>query len=75
MFSCISVVPTGYILLIHIFPMLKAGKKQTIASSTALGNLFKNYLKGTKKWWRFAQLYKKLIYRSVLEFSTVNTES
>ena len=75
MFSYLSLVPTGYILLIYIFPMLKAGKMQSIAWSATLENLFKNYFKGAKIWWRFAQLYKKLIYRFLLEFSTVNTES
>ena len=32
MFSFILVVPTGYILLISICPILKAGKMQSIAS-------------------------------------------
>ena len=58
MFSYILVVSTGYILLISIFLVLKAGKLQSIASSATLGNLFKNYFKGAKIWWLFAQLYK-----------------
>ena len=56
MFSYILVVSTGYILLISIYRMLKAGKMQSIASSATLGNLFKNYFKGAKTWWLFAQL-------------------
>ena len=43
MFSYILVLSTGYILLISIGPMLKTGKVQSIASSAALANLFKNY--------------------------------
>ena len=35
---------TGYILLISICTMLKAGQMQSIASSAILANLFKNYL-------------------------------
>ena len=75
MFSYILVVSTGYILLISIFLVLKAGKMQSIASSATLGNLFKNYFKGAKIWWLFAQLYKNLIDCFVLEFSTVDTVS
>ena len=50
MFSYILVVSAGYVLLIPVFPMLKTGKMQRIASSTTLGNLFKNYFKGAKIW-------------------------
>ena len=75
MFSYILVVSTGYILLISICPMLKAGKMKSIASSAILANLFKNYFKGAKIWWLFAQLYKNLIDYFVLEFSTVDTVS
>ena len=46
--SYILVVPAGYILLISICPMLKAGEMQSIASSAILANLFKNYFKGAK---------------------------
>ena len=55
--------------------MLKAGKLNSIASSAILANLFKNYFKGAKIWWLFAQLYKNLIDCFVLEFSTVDTVS
>ena len=55
--------------------MLKAGKMQSIASSAILANLFKNYFKGAKIWWLFAQLYKNFIDCFVLEFSTVDTVS
>ena len=75
MFSYVLVASTGYILLISICPMLKSGKMQSIASSATLGNLFKNYFKGEKIWWLFAQLYKNLIDCFVLEFSTVNSVS
>ena len=73
--SAILVVSTGYILIISIWTMLKAGKMQSIASSAILANLFKNYFKGAKIWWLFAQLYKNLIDCFVLEFSTVDTVS
>ena len=49
MFNFILVVSTGYILLFSICPMLKPGKIQSIASSTTLENLVKNYFKGAKK--------------------------
>ena len=55
--------------------MLKAGKVKSIASSAILANVFKNYFKGAKIWWLFAQLYKNLIDCFVLEFSTVDTVS
>ena len=64
-----------YILLISICPILKVGKLHSIASSAILANLFKNYFKGAKIWWLFAQLYKNLIDCFVLEFSTVDTVS
>ena len=48
MFSYILVVSTGYILLISVCPMLKAGKMQSIARSAILANLFKNCFKGAK---------------------------
>ena len=48
MFSYYLVVSTGYILLISICAMLKAGKLNSIASSAILANLFKNYFKGAK---------------------------
>ena len=41
MFSYILVVSAGYILLISICPMLKAGKLHSLASSAILANLFK----------------------------------
>ena len=75
MFSYVLVVFTGYILLISICPMFKSGKLPSIASSDILANLFKNYFKGAKIWWLFAQLYKNLIDCFVLEFSTVDTVS
>ena len=59
--SYILVVPAGYILLISICPMLKAGEMQSIASSAILANLFKNYFKGAKIWWLFAHLYWNFI--------------
>ena len=43
MFSYISVVATGYILLISVCPMLKARKMKSIASSSIFANFFKNY--------------------------------
>ena len=72
MFSYILVVSTGYILLISICPMLKAGKMKSIA---ILANLFKNFFRGAKIWWLFVQLYKNFIDWFVLEFSTVNIVS
>ena len=75
MSSYILVVSTGYILLISICSVLKAGKMQSIASSALLTNLFKNYFRGAKIWWLFAQLYKNFIDCFVLEFSTVDTVS
>ena len=76
MFSYILVVSTGYILLISICPMLKAGKMKSIASSAILANLFKNYFKGAKIWWLlFAQLYKNPIDCFMLKVSTVGTVS
>ena len=75
MFSYVLVVFTGYILLISICPMFKSGKLPSIASSDILANLFKNYFKGAKIWWLFAQLYKNFIDCFVLEFSTVDTVS
>ena len=55
------VVSTVYILLVSICPMLKIGKLHSTASSAILVNLFKNYFKGAKIWWLFAQLYKNSI--------------
>ena len=55
------VVSAGYILLISICPMLKVGKLHSIASSAILANLLKNYFKGARIWWLFAQLYKNCI--------------
>ena len=76
MLSYIVVVSTGYILLLSICPVLKAGKcKVYITSSALLTNLFKNYFKGANIWWLFAQLYKNFIDCFVLEFSTVDTVS
>ena len=75
MFSYSLVVSTGYILLISICPMWKAGKMQSIASSAILENLFKNYFKGAKIWWLFAELYKNFIDCFVSEFSTFDTVS
>ena len=72
MFSYILVVSSGYIPLISICPGLNAGNMQSIALLT---NLFKNYFKGAKIWWLFAQLYKHFIDCFVLEFSTVDTVS
>ena len=73
--SYILVVPAGYILLISICPMLKAGEMQSIAGSAILANLFKNYFKGAKIWRLFAQLYKNFIDCFVLELSTADTVS
>ena len=73
MFSYILVVSTGYILLISVCPMLKAGKMQSKASRAILANLFKNYLRVQS--WLFNQLYKNFIDCFVLEFSTVDTVS
>ena len=75
MFSYILVVSTGYILLISICPMLKAGKLQSITSSAILANLFKNYFEGAKTWWLFAPLYKNCIHCFALEVPAVNTVS
>ena len=43
MFSYTLVASTGYIFVISICPLLKAGKTQSIASSAILANLPKNY--------------------------------
>ena len=48
MFSYILVVSTGYILLISICPMLKAGKMNSIASSAIFANLFNDYFRVQK---------------------------
>ena len=55
--------------------MLKVGKLHSIASSAILANLLKNYFKGTKTWWLFAQWYKNSIDCFVLEVSTADTVS
>ena len=62
MFRFILVVATGYILLISVCPMLKAGKMKSLASSATLANLFKNYFNCAKMC-------------CVLEFSAVYTVS
>ena len=48
MFSYILVVSAGYILLISICPMLKAGKMNSIASSAIFANLFNDYFRVQK---------------------------
>ena len=48
MLSYILVVSTAYILLISIYPMLKARKMKSIASSAIFANLFKNYFRVQK---------------------------
>ena len=48
MFSYILIVSAGYILLISICPMLKAGKLHSIASSAILANLLKITLRVQK---------------------------
>ena len=45
------VVFSGYILLISICPMLKAGKLHSIPTSDILAKIFKKYFKGGKIWW------------------------
>ena len=55
--------------------MLKTEKLHSIASSAILSNLFKNYFKGAKIWWPFAQLNKNSINIFVLEVATVDTGS
>ena len=44
-----------------------------MATSAILANLFKNYFKGAKIWWLFAQLYKNSVDCFVLEVTTVDT--
>ena len=61
MSSYILVVSTGYILLISICSLSNTGKMKSIASSAIIANLFKNYFKGSKMWWLFAQLYENFI--------------
>ena len=75
MFSNNLAVSRGYILLISICPMLNAGKLHIIASCGILAVLFKNYFKGAKIWWFFAQLYKNSTHCFVLEVSKVNIVS
>ena len=70
MFSYILVVSRDYILLISICPMLKARKLHITASCAILA---KDYFKGVKIWWLFAQLYKNSTDCFVLEVSTVDT--
>ena len=72
MLSYILVVSTGYVLLLSIYPMLKAGKMHSTASSAILSNLFKNYFIGAKT--VLTQLRKDFINCFVLEVSTVDTE-
>ena len=74
MFSYILVVSRVYILLISICPMLNIGKLPIIASCT-LAILFKNYFKGAKIWWSFAQLHKSSTDSFVLEVLTVDIVS
>ena len=74
MFSYILVVSRVYILLISICPMLKIGKLP-ITASCILEILLKNYFKGTKIWWSFAQLHKNSTDSFVLEVLTVDTMS
>ena len=75
MFRYNLVVSRGYILLISIYPMLKAGKLHSITSIIILVNLFKNYFMGAKICWIFAQLYKHSTDCFVLEVSTVDNVS
>ena len=44
-----------------------------MATSAILANLFKNYFKGAKIWWLFAQLYKNSVDCFVLEVTAVDT--
>ena len=74
MFSYILVVSRGYIVLISICPMLKIWKLPIIASYI-LAILLKNYFKGAKIWWLFAQLYKNSTDCFVLEVLIVDTVS
>ena len=74
MFSYILVVSRGYIVLISICPMLKIWKLPIIASYI-LAILLKNYFKGAKIWWLFAQLYKSSTDCFVLEVLIVDTVS
>ena len=73
MFSYISVVATGYILLVSVCPMLKARKMKSMASSSLFANFFKNYF-WVQKLVPF-YLYKNFIDCFVLEFATVGTMS
>ena len=59
MLSCILVLSTGYILLISILPMLKARKMKSIASSSILANLFKNYFRVYKNMVAFYSTVQK----------------
>ena len=74
MFSYISVVSRGYILLISICAMLKIGKLPLIASYI-FAIVFKNYFKGAKIWWLFAQPHKTCTDCFVLKILTVDTVS
>ena len=75
MFSYIVVVSRGFILAISSCPMLKARKLHIIASCATVAILLKNYFKGAKIWWLFAQLYKNSTGYFVLEVSTVDAVS
>ena len=44
-------------ILVSSYSMLKVGKLPIIAIAI-LAILFKNYFKGAKIWWLFAQLYR-----------------
>ena len=57
----------------HVKWDIGSGRQNTIGSCVILGILFKNYFKGEKKWWVFAQLYKHFTDCFALQVSTVDT--
>ena len=75
MLSYISVVSTGYVLLISICLMVKAEKLHSITSSAILANFQKYYFKVARICLLFAKLSKNSVDFSVLEISTVDTVS
>ena len=75
MFSYVLVVYGGYILFnFHYLSNFKNWKITYIIASYIIAILFKNYVKGAKIWWLFAQMHKNSNDCFVLEVLAGDTE-